>query len=198
MAGKKQFDEHAALNAALLAFWRKGFAATSMHDLEAATGLNKSSLYNAWSNKQAMYARCLEVFATDYSAPLLAGLELADISDVVDAILEALMARYRRNDIPAGCLATMAALEGGLHGQSTGDLIKTQLDDMTGLLAARFARAVQDGQLAAQTDVKALAAAFLAMMRGMAVLHRGQGDMAVLSAAARGARALLASPPLLS
>ena len=63
MAGMKQFDENRALDGAMKVFWQNGFIATSYPELMEATGLNKSSLYNAFGDKQALYRRCLERFA---------------------------------------------------------------------------------------------------------------------------------------
>ncbi|MEM8645620.1 MAG: helix-turn-helix domain-containing protein, partial [Pseudomonadota bacterium] len=63
MSGRKQFNEDEALEAAMRAFWQRGYEATSLSDLEAATGLNKSSLYNAFESKEALFVRCLERYS---------------------------------------------------------------------------------------------------------------------------------------
>lgn len=59
----RQFDEAAVIAAMLELFWRKGFAATSLDDIAAATGLNRPSLYRAFGNKVDMYVMCLGQFA---------------------------------------------------------------------------------------------------------------------------------------
>ena len=46
-----------ALAQARDAFWRDGFAATSLDDLSAATGMNRPSLYAAFGDKQALYVK---------------------------------------------------------------------------------------------------------------------------------------------
>ena len=51
----REFDRGAALEAAMLAFWRKGFAATSMNDLCDAMGVRSPSLYAAFGSKEALY-----------------------------------------------------------------------------------------------------------------------------------------------
>ena len=38
-------------------FWNDGFAATSLDDVSAATGLNRPSLYGAFGDKRALYSR---------------------------------------------------------------------------------------------------------------------------------------------
>ena len=38
-------------------FWKDGFAATSLDDISAATGLNRPSLYGAFGDKRALYLK---------------------------------------------------------------------------------------------------------------------------------------------
>src|SRR5580658_5194846 len=51
----RAFDRDEALEAAMLLFWRKGFAAASMNDLCDAMGLRSPSLYAAFGSKEALY-----------------------------------------------------------------------------------------------------------------------------------------------
>jgi hypothetical protein len=45
MGRRKNFTREAVLEKALPVFWRVGFAEASLHELEQATGVNKSGLY---------------------------------------------------------------------------------------------------------------------------------------------------------
>lgn len=40
-------------------FWTRGYADTSIHDLERATGVNKSGLYAEFRDKDAIFLACL-------------------------------------------------------------------------------------------------------------------------------------------
>src|ERR1700688_4630074 len=53
------FDRDAALDAAMLLFWRKGFAATSMNDLCDAMGIRSPSLYAAFGSKETLYLEAI-------------------------------------------------------------------------------------------------------------------------------------------
>jgi AcrR family transcriptional regulator len=50
----RAFDRDAALEAAMLVFWRKGFSAASMNDLCDAMGIRSPSLYAAFGSKEPL------------------------------------------------------------------------------------------------------------------------------------------------
>ena len=56
----REFDRGAALEAAMLLFWRKGFAMTSMNDLCEVMGIRSPSLYAAFGSKEGLYLEALE------------------------------------------------------------------------------------------------------------------------------------------
>src|ERR1700750_1547259 len=59
----RAFDREAALEAAMLLFWRKGFAAASINDLCEAMGVRSPSLYAAFGSKEALYLEAIERYA---------------------------------------------------------------------------------------------------------------------------------------
>src|ERR1700724_41241 len=60
MPRPREFSEIAALDAAVDCFWQRGYEATSMRDLAASMGISAPSLYNAFGDKQTLFARALE------------------------------------------------------------------------------------------------------------------------------------------
>ncbi|MDJ0911225.1 MAG: TetR/AcrR family transcriptional regulator [Woeseiaceae bacterium] len=55
----REFDEDKALEAAMEAFWQKGYEATSLSDLCNCTGLHKGSLYQTFGSKHELFMRAL-------------------------------------------------------------------------------------------------------------------------------------------
>ena len=49
------FDREEVVAGAIIAFWAKGFEATTLSDLESATGLDRSSIYNSFGGKDGLY-----------------------------------------------------------------------------------------------------------------------------------------------
>ena len=62
MPRPREFDETAALEAAIECFWRRGYEATSLRDLTASMGLTAPSLYNAFGDKEELFARAAGVW----------------------------------------------------------------------------------------------------------------------------------------
>src|ERR1700755_1326863 len=60
MPRPRKFDESDVVAAARDEFWTRGYAATSVDDLTAATGLGKGSLYGAFGDKHGLYLRALD------------------------------------------------------------------------------------------------------------------------------------------
>src|SRR5512139_3231149 len=58
----RSFDPDEVLEHAMGVFWRKGFDATGVADLEAATGLGRQSLYGAFGDKRALFAQVVDFY----------------------------------------------------------------------------------------------------------------------------------------
>jgi len=55
MARQREFDTEKVLDSIKNLFWKKGFNGTSISDLEKVSGITRTSLYQAFGNKQQLY-----------------------------------------------------------------------------------------------------------------------------------------------
>lgn len=60
MGRRKNYQREEVLEKALPLFWQRGFADTSVQDLERATGVNKSGLYAEFKSKESLFTACLQ------------------------------------------------------------------------------------------------------------------------------------------
>lgn len=77
MARKASFDRAEILEKARDLFWRTGYHATSMKDLEAALNLRPGSIYAAFGSKEGLYAEALEVYADGTRGEAIATMQAA-------------------------------------------------------------------------------------------------------------------------
>lgn len=70
MGRPKCFDRNEVLVAAIQVFWKKGYADTSMADLEKATGVNKSGLYSEFKDKKDLFLESIKYYGDN--SPVIA------------------------------------------------------------------------------------------------------------------------------
>lgn len=59
MARPPKIDSREVLERATLCFWKKGYSATSLDDLEKTVGLKRGSLYFYFKDKKHLYIECM-------------------------------------------------------------------------------------------------------------------------------------------
>ena len=184
------FDRDAALEAAMLLFWRKGFAATSMSDLCDAMGVRSPSLYAAFGSKEALYLEAVEYYARTIGPPVWDKLAegataRAGIENLLIAWTESLP---KSRATPAGCMALLAAV-GDEWPATIVRVVKKVRLEMLGTLRSRLETAVAKGELTASTDLDGLSRFYLSVFQGMAVQAKDGATSAELRAVAAAAMA---------
>ena len=110
----RAYQPEIALGRALDLFLKDGFAATSLDDLSAATGMNRPSLYGAFGDKRDLFRRALDDYATTVMAALM-----GDLRDSNATGIERLATHIRNAmtattaDARRGCLVAKSAAELG-------------------------------------------------------------------------------------
>ena len=112
MARPREFDEEKVKQALMNVFWEKGYEATSMQDLVAATGLLKGSLYGAFGDKQALYLAALEHYET---TQIRAGIAMlgsdSSVAEKIGNLFNTVIESARTGVYAGGCLLCNASVE---------------------------------------------------------------------------------------
>ncbi|MBL4797823.1 MAG: TetR/AcrR family transcriptional regulator [Oleispira sp.] len=74
MGRPKSYDQDQILKKVMMKFWQLGFAETSISDLEAATSLNRYSLYKGFGDKEVLFEKALNYYQEHTITLLLAPL----------------------------------------------------------------------------------------------------------------------------
>ncbi|WP_371030750.1 TetR/AcrR family transcriptional regulator [Pseudoclavibacter sp. JSM 162008] len=113
MARTKNFEQDDAVRGARTLFWRQGYDSASTSDIEAATGLSRSSIYNTFGSKRGLFDAAVQSYLDDVVHPLLAPLLAEPVSasaldDYLARLSAAVAAQGRRDDV-RGCLLLATA-----------------------------------------------------------------------------------------
>ncbi len=100
-----KFDRQQVITDAADVFWKFGYEGTTLAKLEAATGLDRSSIYNSFGGKSGLYDAATSSYMTQGETELFQPLTqgTAGIADIVE-FLDRLHAIQQDDSTPNGCL----------------------------------------------------------------------------------------------
>jgi AcrR family transcriptional regulator len=177
----REFDRDAALQAAMLVYWRKGFLATSMNDLCDAMGIRSPSLYAAFGSKEALYLEAVEHYAKTIGPSIWGRLTDGPTAraGIENLLLAAVESMPECGLTPAGCMVTLAALGEECPGAIVDTMRKVRLHCLE-MLRSRLNDAVSVGELPFSTDVDRLSRFYLGVYQGIAIQARDGATSAEL------------------
>lgn len=179
MVGVRQFDESAALAAALETFWSQGLAATTMPDLARATGVQRGSLYNAYGDKETIFLRAFDLYEDRFLKAVEVSLTQDDAGALLRSVFETAIANMTAGSPPRGCLTTKTAVDGSTASALVHDRLRVLVERLSTMLEAACSRPSIAQQLTLSPPEAA--AVIVTFTRGLAVMERIVGDSDFLS-----------------
>ncbi|MFT5861406.1 MAG: TetR/AcrR family transcriptional repressor of nem operon [Flavobacteriales bacterium] len=124
-------------------FWNKGYNGTSMQDLVETTGLNRSSLYNSFGNKQSLYEMVLKKYQEDSKSLFQdALLRAGNPSEAIRNIFENALENMIKDVDQKGCFSLNCKAELS----RTGGTVRSLLEHNEAGSLKLFKNLVQEGQ----------------------------------------------------
>ena len=163
MGRPRSFKDNDILDRALQAFWAAGFEATTIENLEAATGLKRASLYGAFGDKEALFRACLVRYGHSVAGPWMRDLAGRRGPKGVAAFLARVAALAGADPQNRGCLMVNTAAAGKTS---------PEVDTHMARFREAFAGAFAADPTVARDRADARADAALALMLGLLVLSR--------------------------
>jgi AcrR family transcriptional regulator len=169
----KNFDRPVALQQAMKLFWERGYEGASFDDLTAAMGISPSSFYNTFGSKGRLYQEATEAYITAAGKWFAGELNAdTDTKTAFHRLLTAAAREFTRNDLPAGCMISLACTQVPPALTCLRDTMVGYRGAAQSAMAARIQRGIDEGDVPKDTDVEALAAFYSALSRGLAAQAR--------------------------
>jgi AcrR family transcriptional regulator len=161
MGRPKKFDRRSVLQKALPVFWRCGFADASLHQLEQATGVNKSGLYSEFKDKEDLFLHSLQYYLDN-----LEHTELLTAKPLGWNNIERFLKAGQRNlEGPKGCFAVNSMRESAILPPAAVDIITRNRSEMKRLIARNI------GFERPKMDANSLAELVLTFFTGLCMEH---------------------------
>jgi len=197
MGRLQTFDSTTVVQSARDVFWDLGYDGASLADLEAATGVNRSSLYHAFGSKRGLFDAAVADYRDTVISPRLRGLQadgagrrelLAYFDELREAVAALPLDSPRR-----GCLLVNCATGLATHDEPARAVVEAYRTE----LAAALRNALAGGpaeNTAQNTDERVRTLASLSMSAMLLARVNAAESAALLSTAADQVRAWFPAP----
>jgi AcrR family transcriptional regulator len=189
----RAYEPEVALGRALDLFRSGGFAATSLDDLSAATGMNRPSLYGAFGDKRELYIKSYARYRADARAAMadIFRTELP-IKKRLQRIFAVALDIYLSGDEgPRGCFTVMTAASEAVADPQIRAMVLEGFTELDKAFAACFRIAKDNGEMPASADPLVLAQLASATIHTIAIRARAQVPRKELEAIVKGAIELM-------
>ena len=174
MPWEKDFDEAEVLDAAMLMFWEHGYQGVSMADLVDGLGVNRSSLYATYGNKEELFCQALRRYDQVHRQDWFS--ELADTFEPLDSIRQSFIQVAAAPDPTRrlGCLLVNTTLDVPLGLSGCAEVVRAAFDSTQRFFAHQLELAKARSEVGPDCDTEDLATTLMATLLGTRVLTRAQ------------------------
>jgi len=185
----RAYQPEVALGKALDLFRKDGFAATSLDDLSAATGMNRPSLYGAFGDKRELYIKSYQRYREDARAAMIDIFrDELPIRKRLERIFAVALDIYLSGDAgPRGCFTVMTAASEAVSDPEIRAMVLEGFYELDKAFAACFLLANQNGELPASADPVVLAQLASSTIHTVAIRARAHVPRKDLEAIVKGA-----------
>ncbi|MEM8750351.1 MAG: TetR/AcrR family transcriptional regulator [Pseudomonadota bacterium] len=170
----RKFDRDAALEAAMLVFWEKGYDAASLDDLTAAMSINRPSLYGTYGDKAALFREAMRAYGDTYGKSAIeAFLGGTTPHQAVEGFLKTLITNNTQEaPSPRGCMMANCGPTVCETMEDVATELQNGLAETEQLICGRFDAFRQQGFLPEDFPSVARATMLADMMYGLAFRAR--------------------------
>jgi AcrR family transcriptional regulator len=184
----RAYEPDVALGKALDLFRKRGFAATSLDDLSAATGMNRPSLYGAFGDKRDLYIKSYRRYRDDARAAMIGIFrDELPIRERLQRIYAVALDIYLSGDSPRGCFTVVTAASDAVADSEIRALALDGFVELDKAFASCFRRARENGELSAAADISVLGQLASATLHTVALRARARVSRKELEAIVNGA-----------
>lgn len=169
MGRPRGFDEGAALEAAMRVFWEKSYEGATIADLTEAMGINRSSMYALFGDKQQLFRRVMDRYREGRMTHIRKALDKPTLHEVVSGLLHGTVDFLSQPDHPRGCLSIQGALACGTDAEPVKQAMIVLRKGGDDALRKRMTKAQKSGELPENTNPADYARFLSTVIRGLGV-----------------------------
>jgi len=181
MARKKEFDEDELLEKAVNLFWKKGYHATSAQDLVDGLGINRSSLYNTYTDKRTLFTKSLKMYQQQRTGVMISTLQQSrNIAETIKLIFNNIIEEDMADTTKKGCFMVNTAVELSMQDAEINDIVNANNQSVEDALTVAIEKGRQNGQVLNPLSSRAVAQFIFATISALRVTARSGAGKKVM------------------
>ncbi|MCK5041097.1 MAG: TetR/AcrR family transcriptional regulator [Sphingomonadales bacterium] len=173
MGRPSKFNREAAVEVVMNEIWKKGFEACSVKAISEKLGITRSSFYNAFESREALFMEALELYASKTPNVLLRNIdENTNITATITKLFREIC-RFQTSDPEArGCMAVNSITELVAVNNELGPQLKEIVVRHIKTFTSMLDQAKKNGEISADANTKEIAIAIQNTLLGLSVLAK--------------------------
>jgi AcrR family transcriptional regulator len=169
MGRPRGFDEDAVLEAAMRVFWEKSYEGATMADLTEAMGINRSSMYTAFGDKESVFRRVMERYREGPMTYIRQALVQPSLREAIEALIRGTAEFLSTPSNPRGCLSIQGALACGTEAEPVKQAMIDWRKSGEAAIKKRLQQAQSEGELPAEIQPADFARYLSSLTAGLGV-----------------------------
>lgn len=172
-----EFNPDIALESAMQLFWRKGYESSSLQELLTTMGLSKSSFYQTFKSKHALFQSCIQHYRQTLNNEMRTQLKNTDSGKTfINNLFYNVANETSGPGARRGCLLMNTASEFAQTDQEIAELVSSSIDSITNAFELAIQQAQQQGEIPSDKDARTLATYLVSNMSGLKNMVKAGAD----------------------
>ncbi|MGH0563304.1 TetR/AcrR family transcriptional regulator [Bacillus cereus] len=172
MGRKISFNKEHVLNKAMHLFWEKGYDATYISDLIETMGISRSTLYDSFGDKDALFKLVLEHYKNYGSQKrnlLFTGINTkASLTSFFYQHIE----KCYSDDIPKGCMITNSSLLIGQIDPAIEEILINDFNELESVFKQVIEEGKRRGEISQEADTELVVYSLLSLNHSLNIMSK--------------------------
>lgn len=192
MGRTKTFNQKEALVRAMELFWKKGYHGTSMQDLVDTMGISRSSLYDTYGDKHAIFLQAFRQYKQNQQSELSSvSSDSLSISEILAQFFNKLLRDIVSDEDHKGCMIVNCATELAWEDEAVRAIIQENYSEFEKRFLPVFTLAQKKGEIELAKNSRAMTRFLYVNVVGLRAVSRSNSDIEFLRDSAKVALASL-------
>ena len=182
----REFDEEKVLGIAMNYFWDQGYDNASLSQLLQKMCISKSSFYQSFGSKQALFERCLDLYVKHQTSWIEEQLLHKSAKRILIDILNISITEIKQQGEIRGCLVMNSAEICYKKYSDLSQLINRQFVKFHELFTHLIETGQKQGDISSKHSASMLSSIFLNTLNGLSVLIKAGADEKIIEQVIQG------------